>query len=149
MNPEIVLAEMKLIFLDFDGVLHPVTADTDKFFCQAGLLIEAIGGFEQKVQIVISSGYRNLHPLAEIKASLPKPLGDLIVGVTPVCSGRHQRFREIAAYLKQYAPKVEWRALDDDALGFPKKCSQLILCDRYVGLDQWNAGRLRRWLKEV
>jgi hypothetical protein len=139
---------MKFIFLDFDGVMHPVTASEEDRFCHAQLLAETIGGLECEVRLVISSSLRGYYSLNELRTLLPKSLRDLIVGITPHFTGRHQRFKEIKAFLKDHPLGTDWRALDDDASGFPKGCPQLILCNCNIGLDDWNAGRLRRWIKD-
>ena len=61
--------------------------------------------------------------------------------------GRHQRYREICAYLKSHRDRADWRALDDAVNEFPKGCVELIDCDGRVGLDDGNATRLRVWLQ--
>jgi hypothetical protein len=43
--------------------------------------------------------------------------------------GRHQRYREIQAYLGSRLGQHEWRALDDAQNEFPNGCAELIECD--------------------
>lgn len=138
----------KLLFLDFDGVLHPNFGPEQNYFCQLDLLIEALGSNTKRMEVIISSSWRFHYPLNEILAYFPESMQKLIAGATPeVEPGRHQRYREICAYLHQYEKARDWRALDDDILGFPTKCTQLIACDHRVGFDNKNAKALREWIQ--
>jgi hypothetical protein len=136
----------KLLFLDFDGVLHPISAEDDAHFCRASLLASALAGFEGIVQVVISSDMRGFYTLDELKAMLPAELAKHVIGVTPLCSGK--RLVEIRAFAADHAPDADWRALDDDFLSFPKGFRQLIRCDGFVGFDDACATALRTWLTE-
>jgi hypothetical protein len=42
---------MKVLFLDFDGVLHPTTPGLDPFFVKAPLLDQALVGFQIPMEI--------------------------------------------------------------------------------------------------
>jgi hypothetical protein len=137
----------KLIFLDFDGVLHPNFSVGNDYFSQAGYLLDALDGFAGEVEIIISSSWRFHWPGDVLLRKLPKTLAVLVTGVTPrVEPGRHQRYREIHAYLRSRSGRHEWRALDDAVNEFPKGCVELIECDGRIGLDDLSAARLRGWL---
>jgi hypothetical protein len=140
------LMACKLLFIDFDGVLHPISAEDDVHFCCAPLLASALAGFEDIVQVVISSDMRGCYTLDELKAMLPAELAKHVIGVTPFCSGK--RLEEIRAFVANHAPDADWRALDDDFLSFPKGFPQLIRCDGFVGFDDECATTLRMWLTE-
>jgi hypothetical protein len=137
----------KLLFLDFDGVMHPNFSQGQEYFSRADLLVEALNGHANGLNIVISSSWRFHFSFEAILNRFPQQLRDLVAGATPeVEPGRHQRYREILAYLKQYSVIADWRALDDDIAGFPLDCRQLITCDGLVGLDSKSALRLRHWI---
>lgn len=137
----------KLLFLDFDGVLHPNFCDESKYFSCVNVLLHALGNNVKALEIVVSSSWRFHYEFAEILRFLPDKLGVLVTGVTPgVEPGCYQRYREIRAYLSLLKDTPDWRALDDDIRAFPEKCSQLILCDGRVGIDSTSAKHLREWL---
>ena len=138
----------KLLFLDFDGVLHPNFCPEQNYFCRLDLLIEALGSRTKGLEVIISSSWRFHYSLDEILGYFPESMQRIIAGVTPeVEPGRHQRYREICAYLSQYKRTRDWRALDDDIIGFPKDCMQLITCDHRIGFDSSGAQLLQRWVE--
>ena len=139
---------MKLLFLDFDGVLHPNFSQEREYFSRAGYLMQALDGFADDVGVIISSSWRFHWPADTLLQKLPASLAPLVAGFTPeVDPGRHQRYREIHAYLKLRRGHADWRALDDADNEFPKGCRELIRCDGRVGLDDSTVACLRLWLK--
>ena len=144
------MAMKKLIFLDFDGVLHPNFSQEGDYFSQTGFLLDALNGIAGDVEIIISSSWRFHWPKDVLLKKLPKPLALLVTGVTPMVEpGRHQRYREIHGYLRSRLGRLDWRALDDAANEFPKGCAELIECDGRVGLDDTSVAQLRKWLRQV
>ena len=77
-------AMKKLIFLDFDGVLHPNFSPEGEYFSQASYLLDALDGFAENVEIVISSSWRFHWSTSAILQMLPKPLASLVTGITPI-----------------------------------------------------------------
>ena len=139
---------MKLIFLDFDGVLHPNFCQEEHYFSRIGYLMAALDGFKDDVEVIISSSWRFHWPADVLLQKLPASLAPLVVGFTPeVDPGRHQRYREIHSYLKFRRGHADWRALDDADKEFPKGCRELIRCEGRTGLDDSTVARLRLWLK--
>jgi hypothetical protein len=137
----------KLIFLDFDGVLHPNFSQEGDYFSQTGFLMDALDGFAGDVEIIISSSWRFHWPKGVLLKRIPKPLALLVTGVTPMVeTGRHQRYREINAYRRSRSGQHDWRALDDAVNEFPQYCAELIECDGRIGLNDLSAARLRNWL---
>jgi hypothetical protein len=140
----------KLLFLDFDGVLHPNFRPLPGCFSRVDVLMEALHGNSANLSVVISSSWRFHYSFDEILAYLPEALGVLVCGATPeVEPGRHQRYREIRAYVDQVKTMTDWRALDDDVFGFPNDCRQLIRCDGNFGIDSNAALSLKTWLTEL
>ncbi len=136
----------KVTFLDFDVALNPISAADDAHFSQARLLAETLAGFEDIVQVVISSDKRGYFTLDDMKAMLPAELTKYVVGVTPLRGGN--RLEEIRDFVAENAPDADWRALDDGFMSFPKGFPQLIRCNGFVGVDDKSESTLRTWLTD-
>lgn len=137
----------QLIFLDFDGVLHPNHCAEDVYFCRLHLLINLIQSVGSDLGVVISSSWRHHHTYEELLAFLPEPLSRQVVGTTgPAFVGKHARFQEICAFLSDYRGWSDWRALDDAVWEFPDSCRELIRCDGSVGLSESEIMRISDWV---
>lgn len=136
-----------LLFLDFDGVMHPTSAGTAELFCRAEPLLAALDGSD--CAIVISSSWRHHHPLSTLLARLPRGISDRVVGTTGEPHvGRWPRHREIVAYVNGHEPSACWRALDDSRIEFPPGCPELIACDPNHGFGSSQARVLKEWLRD-
>ena len=134
----------KLLFLDFDGVLHPTHFAGEAPFSKAHLLEETLAQFAPK--IVVSSSWRFTHSLEKLQKTLPTAIGQLIIGATSAAIiGKHPRFQEILNYLGGYGP-VDWRALDDSYWEFPSPCPKLIRCNPNTGITERQILELSQWL---
>ena len=134
----------KVLFLDFDGVLHP-TSHGSALFSQLPLLEEALS--DATCQIVISSSWRFHVELPKLQAHFSQKVRAQIVGVT--CEpyiGSYARFHEINAYVNTHGIH-DWIALDDAYWEFPKGCDQLIRCNPNTGLSRTEVKLLEAWLK--
>ena len=132
-----------LIFLDFDGVLHPVSAERHERFTCAKLLEESLQGAQ--CDIVISSSWRFRYSLAELKEILPTNLAARVIGTTgPAHIGDFARHMEIQNFADT-RPNPRWIALDDSAWAF-QKTSQLIVCNPSTGMTLAEAESVRQWL---
>ena len=114
------LNEHKILFEDFDGVLHPESGDPDMHFCFMPNFCEAFEAAEQdaSVHIVISSLWRVSSPIEELAQHFPERLRNRVVGVTPDLdiafeSPIGSRQNEIEAWMAQHAPNGQWLAIDD------------------------------------
>ncbi len=136
----------KLLFLDFDGVLHPTTTSLDRPpFCHAPLLESALQG--RDCDVVVSSSWRHHHTHQEILAHLPSALRQKVVGFTGQAHiGRWPRFTEIQNYMVHLGI-ANWRALDDSFLEFPENCSELIRCNPNEGLTSSQVQAVVHWLE--
>ena len=136
----------KLLFLDFDGVLHPTHFAGEAHFSKAHLLEETLAQFAPK--IVVSSSWRFTHSLEKLQKTLPSAIGQLIIGATSsAIIGKHPRFQEILNYLGGYGP-VDWRALDDSYWEFPSPCPKLIRCNPNTGIMDKQILELQQWLSK-
>jgi hypothetical protein len=134
----------KLLFLDFDGVLHPTHFSGESPFSRALLLEETLALFSPK--IVISSSWRFTHHLEKLQKTVPTFISNLIIGATGAAVvGKHPRFTEIQNYLQGYG-SVDWRALDDSYWEFPNPCPRLIRCNPNTGITDRQVLELNQWL---
>lgn len=139
-----------LIFLDLDGVLrrdHSALWQLEPPLRE--LFEETVADFPA-VEVVISSGWREVFPLDEIRGHFSRGFGARIVGATPVASPElrartdHYRYHEVVAYLqRRRVPGQPWVALDDDPLHYPRRDNVRIL-DPGVGFDAGAAA----WVRE-
>lgn len=133
---------MRVIFLDFDGVLHPTPlADADQPMRLLPNLRSVLTG--KDVSLVVHSTWRYVyHPkeLAELLAMAGAPL----LGATP----RGPRYESILWWLHLNPAVTDHAILDDDAREFPAPLpKELFLCDPTEGLlTSGVLDRLERWL---
>jgi hypothetical protein len=134
----------KILFLDFDGVLHPAWGNSLPEFVHAHALAQAMAG--RPCEIVISSTWREHYSLAQIKGFLLPELGGRVIGVTGQDPpGRYPRHKAILQYLAALGEAVDWRALDDSGSEF-HACPNLILCDGAIGLQQAQVEQVISWI---
>jgi len=141
-----------LLFLDFDGVLHPEPCyRSDQLFCRLPIFESVMKGFPE-VEIVISSTWRETDDIEQLRSYLPASLSRRIVGVTPVWRSlsdaidlgyMYPRQIEIEAWLRAANRAWEpWIALDDRPYWFRPFLKNLVVCKPNVGLDEDAALRL-------
>ena len=134
----------KVLFLDFDGVLHP-TSHGSVLFSQMNLLEDAIGS--ESCQIVISSSWRFHLELPKLRDYFSQKIRAQIVGATgEPYIGSYARFHEINAYVSTHGI-TDWVALDDAYWEFPKSCTQLIRCNPNTGISPAEIQAVQTWLK--
>lgn len=140
----------RILFLDFDGVLHPTGPRSTKF-SQLDVLVGFLRETEfLDLRIVVSSTWRQLYGVERLRRFFPLDIAARIVGVTPVLDeydSDNERGEEIRAWLEQEAPAAIWAALDDDPEGFsPRLKSRVVLTDGAVGVNQEAIAQLRALL---
>lgn len=135
----------KVLFLDFDGVLHPTTHGS-ALLSQLPLLESALEG--RDYSMVISSSWRFHMEMEDLKKHFSSSVQNKIGGVTgDAYIGAYARFHEINAYAMQNGI-TNWRTLDDSYWEFPQGCSQLIRCNPNSGLTQREVKTLIKWLSQ-
>jgi hypothetical protein len=133
-----------LLFLDFDGVLHPLKSGEAGRFA----LLPAFEAWVRQhppFEIVISSTRRQIFPFETIRRFFSSDIRGRIIGMTPivVIDKPHKRHHEINMWLsKNGHENTPWVALDDSPERFPPDCPNLILCDSSRGFDNEIARRL-------
>jgi len=138
---------MVFIFLDIDGVCHPLPSHGRHFRNENMAALErAILGLP--VQIVITSTWRESKTLDEIKSYLGD-LGQYVLDVTPVINNLIDtgiRHDEVELYWEKLGVDyVPWIAVDDMA-DYYRDDSPLILTDGLVGFTDEDGLRLRQWI---
>ncbi|KVP96418.1 hypothetical protein WJ97_11045 [Burkholderia ubonensis] len=123
----------KLIFLDFDGVLHPCTAGT---FIYVGRF-QAFLRQHPCLRVVLSTSWRNDHAWDDLMALFSPDMRERFVGATPQLSETlpAAREQEIQAWLRAHGcERVPWVAVDDDVSLFTPGCQRLVQCETIRGL---------------
>lgn len=148
---------MRVIFLDFDGVLHAVpglptgrTAHGKPVFrvkrvppfAWLPVLIELLRPHPD-VRVVVHSTWRVLHSPDDLRQMLYQ-LGERFAG----CAPAGERWECIRAALEARPEVTDFLVLDDAAdelMDAPPE--RLVICDPYLGLSDVRAQeRIRRWL---
>lgn len=115
-----LMSQKDLIFLDIDGVLHPVSGGVLLVDSCFTALAAALSDFD--VHVVVSSTWRETYDLEELKAIL-KPINKPVVGVTPIVDDPflpHVRFHEVRQYLADHNSQGrKWAAIDDSRGFYP------------------------------
>lgn len=145
-----------ILFLDFDGVLHPEPSyQNDEPFCRRPLFESVMRDFP-KVEIVISSTWRETRTIDQLRALFSEDIAARILGVTPNWKnlpelvsviGQYPRHVEIEGWLRQHQRSWEsWVALDDRPYWFRPFLSNLVRCESAVALNEEVISHLRHKL---
>ena len=133
-----------ILFLDFDGVLHPQfeggMVPEDVAFCHRDAFESVMRDFPS-VQIVISSTWRLVFDMGNLRNRFSADIGDRIVGTTPLVEstqtiGINRREVEILEWLSASGKQAEpWLALDDAPWLFGSHRDRVVVCQSMVGFD--------------
>ena len=134
-----------VLFLDYDGVLHPDPCpDAHRLFENAERLAGALEEFPE-VGVVLSTSWRNVRAESELLDPLPASLRARVMGFTPrfgefeatACRIPYRRQAECEQWLLSHdLADCPWWALDDRAYWFAPYCENLIQCDARWGFDE-------------
>lgn len=133
-----------IVFLDFDGVLHPETGNADDLFCCRPVLWEILRA-RLDVDVVFSTSWRESYRpdalLAFVTAQGGEDLRPRFIGQTPtvpVAPGAddyRRRELECLAWLSENKrDPSRWLALDDVEYWFSHSSPNLYLVDYLTGL---------------
>ncbi|WP_455233323.1 HAD domain-containing protein [Geopseudomonas aromaticivorans] len=146
-----------ILFLDFDGVLHPdavyrrINGDIElraagEFFMWAPVLIGALEEHPD-IRIVLSTSWARALGYDQARKRLPPALRERVIGATwHSAMGRgwkesivydvQTRYQQIATYLNRLPAPVPWLAIDDDVEGWPEHHrDRLVQTDDMLGLS--------------
>jgi hypothetical protein len=138
-----------IVFLDFDGVLHPFGDRHVRPFCDLPRF-EAVMRHAPDASIVVTSSQREHQTLTQLRAPFAPDVATRVVGVTPALPLHSatdlagSRYREILAYLGAKPGSGPWLAIDDDVTLYPAGLPELLVCED--GFSAREAVQLGRWL---
>lgn len=154
---------MRAVFLDFDGVVHPVSAIADwrtlnvhgadishliqkrDLFRWLPVLANALDDHPD-VLLVIHSGWRSVADNTKMREILGSSLSERFIGVTSLQLHRHEGIQDFV----QRSGMEQYLIIDDATGEFPKGFERLLPTDPELGLSELNvADRLRDWLIET
>ncbi|AYM96405.1 hypothetical protein EAG14_10355 [Acidovorax sp. 1608163] len=149
---------MAILFLDFDGVLHPEHCHESKHFSCLPVLEDALREAPQW-QVVITSTWRLQKPLAQLRSRFSADIAARVVGDTPRFSTlidvpstlvSYEREAECQAWLRAnemaYRP---WLAVDDRSWLFRPFCKSLFLVSGKTGLTALAGEQLKERMRQL
>ena len=149
---------MIVIFLDFDGVLHPLDQQAESLFQSLPLFESVLLQYSHNdLKVVVSSSWGRVHSMDEVKAFFSPEVQPYIVDITPQFVQKEHlpddlwsfvRHGECWMWMQQNAPGTNWIAIDDNQNYFVPDCPHLFLTDPNVGLTKDNAADLKRRIDE-
>ena len=145
-----------ILFLDFDGVMHPNNRP-GALFMWVPRLAMWLDAWPQ-VDVVISSSWRVHHTQGEMVEMLGPVIGSRIVGCTPwlgqvrddnvypaakASAPTHERQAQVEAWMAaSWDPARAWVALDDMPYLFDADCGRLVVCAGRQGISRENVQEL-------
>lgn len=134
----------RLLFLDFDGVLHPVASKPSQCLPFEWLPeLTALLSEAPDVEIAVHSSWAERYSLEELREFLG-PLGCRLIGaVNP-----GPKASSIILFLRSNKDAVDWLVIDDEADEFPRSFpGTVVICDGERGVsDPAVRAQIRRWL---
>jgi hypothetical protein len=136
--------ERKVIFLDYDGVLHSVT--DEKEFVHVGILEQILSDFSG-LEIVLSTGWLSEYGLEKTRSFLPTSLQRIINDGVDCLGEKRTTFASRYSLIQEFCignSISHWLALDDlfggeELMNWAEvDIDRLILCDKSVGLGDIN-----------
>lgn len=146
-----------ILFLDFDGVLHPDAVylrnsgqielrAEGALFMWADRLTAALQHYPG-VKVVLSTSWARHLGFHRARKALPADLAARVIGATwhsamgkgwpdRIAWDCQTRYEQIAAYLSRLSAPVQWLAIDDDDTGWPDtQRGHLVLTNGITGLS--------------
>jgi hypothetical protein len=145
------LNSMKILFLDFDGVIAPLSYhhSSSGFSASACANVQSILTKDPNVRLVVSSAWRRWG-LEKIREILKENGIDStkVIGITETEGGfpPEHRAKQIKTWLKNHPEIKVYVAVDDYPL--PKLDPNYLKCNGYVGFTQKDAEIALRILSE-
>jgi len=134
---------MLILFLDFDGVLHPEHCHESKHFCCLPVLESSLRQVPE-LKLVITSTWRLQSPLEQLRQRFSSDVAVRIAGTTPKYFDLndvpqtlvgYEREAECHAWLRTHESSYQpWLAVDDRSWLYRPFCKSLFLSDRKTGL---------------
>ncbi|MDD2882497.1 MAG: HAD domain-containing protein [Rhodoferax sp.] len=143
-----------IIFLDFDGVMHPHPCFDANMFTQLPLIEEVLREFPS-AEIVISSSWRLDSSFQELKRLLSTDIGQRVIGTTPFYHDPkldhlqnrptgYVRQWEIERWMSENSSiEAQWVAVDDYPEWFEPNCPNLLVTSAATGFVENDKQTLR------
>lgn len=145
------------LFLDFDGVTHPLHCQESQYFNCLPRIEETLRGFPD-VEVVVSSTWRLQYPLDRLQEWFAKDIRRRVIDVTPVASClpsypdrlvSFPRHHECWSWMQLHRNASSgWLALDDRPYLFQPFFADVVPTDGRIGADSEALARLRARLLE-
>lgn len=144
-----------IFFVDFDGVLHPNSDDSEHFSC-APLLWELLRRHPD-VRVVLSTGWRFERPLDELRRLAcqngGEDVAERVIDATPLLrhgAAEQSRERDCLAWLDAHKCDGEpWLALDDMPILFEPGSPHLYPVNAKCGLMHHDVERISALIRRV
>ena len=135
---------MSVLFLDFDGVLHPVgVPEGPKCFSEMGTFVRLLELLPE-VEVVLSTSWRQSHGLEACFEFFPESIRSRIVDANPYRVEDRDKPDHLLSFVREAecyywmernrSLGTPWLALDDDAFRFSEDCKNLFLTNPRTGL---------------
>lgn len=150
-----------VLFLDVDGVLHPLTREPGQLYRSVPLLEEVLRGYPD-IEVVISSDRRIHESLDELRKRFSPDIRPRIIDVNPFADNfteledsmfpadlfRHPRQKECLAWLADHRPggRTWWVAIDDTVDHFHPMQTNIYWVDGTRGLEVSELKQLKDFL---
>jgi hypothetical protein len=138
-------SDVTILFIDFDGVLHPKGSGTDDHFSHLPRF-EKIVREHPALRIVISSTWQDAYSIKTLRRVFSPDVAQRIIGGTRSVNPEREaedRYEEMLKFLRTAdAGNARWLALNDSAHEFPDECPELVLCNPARAFDGDAARRL-------
>ncbi len=151
-----------VLFLDFDGVMHPMPYFPDELFCRCQLVEQVILSFPE-LRVVISSDWRKSRSLIQLHEVFCREVLPQVIDVTP----RWDAYRDLhglTTFSRQWecekwlvqnglAPSgpaaTPWVAVDDMREWFEPDCPNLLWTNPKTGFTDQDVADLRARLTQM
>ncbi|WCM90484.1 HAD domain-containing protein [Acidovorax sp. NCPPB 3576] len=149
---------MPILFLDFDGVLHPEHCHESKHFCCLPILEDALRQVPE-YEVVITSTWRLQKSLDDLCAYFSNDVMPRIAGVSP----QFGELTDVPDTLRAYQRQAEcrawlsgngllhhpWLAIDDRPWLYRPFTKSLFLVDGSTGLTEVSGAQLVKRLRQL
>lgn len=149
---------MLILFLDFDGVLHPEHCHASKHFCCLPILEDALRRAPE-CKLVITSTWRLEQTVEALRQRFSRDIAVRIAGVTPMFSELKQVPNTLISYPREAechawrwangVPHLPWLAVDDRSWNYRPFCNSLLLVDGSTGLTGHTGSQLLTRLQQM
>lgn len=148
------MKEMKVLFLDFDGVLNlwPNPSRSGDFHKPSCINLEYLLNKVPDLRVVVSSswrhfGYEAVRDILKSNGIDPRR----IIGITgdeKAANGKSNRGYQIESWLKKHPEFKKYAVVDDESYDMSPVSKHLAKTDKYVGLTQAIVEKLMEILGE-